>query len=106
MTDIKQYLVGDITDTIGASRYLTERLGHSVGVDSVHKLVREGRLRAWMFQDGELIAREPKSSKSRGKDLIFLKADLQGLRPVKRGNPDIANLHKSRKKVKIDSKNT
>ena len=102
MPDIKEYLVGDITDTVGASTILSERLKHSVGVDSVHKLVRNGKLRAWMFQDGELVVREP-GVKHRGKDLIFLKADLAAIKPFRAGNPNIANLHKSRKTAKNSS---
>jgi len=96
MADIHRYLVSDITDTVGASKLLTERLRHNIGVDSVHKLVREGRLRAWMFLDGELVERR---GAERGKDLIFLKADLQALHPPLRGNPNIRELYKSRKKT-------
>lgn len=92
MTDIKRYYVGDITDTFGAAAHLTERMGHSIGVDSVHKLVRNGKLRAWMFQQGELVVRQP--GQTRGKDLIFLKSDLAAITPVKRGNPKIGELNK------------
>lgn len=94
MTDIRDYLVGDITDTTGASKHLTDRFHRSIGIDSVHKFVREGRLRAWMFQDGQLIPRE-KDQDMRGKDLIFLKADLDAMKPPRKpGNPNIANLRK------------
>jgi hypothetical protein len=51
-----------------------------------------------MFQDGEIVERMP--GQTRGKDLIFLKADLLTLKPVKAGNPNIASLREKRKTVK------
>jgi hypothetical protein len=96
--NIKRVLVGDITDTSGAAHFLTERLGRHVGVDTIHKFVREGRLPAYMFHDGELVLREPSQS-NRGKDLIFLKVHLQAMEPPPLpGNPNIRTLSKSRKK--------
>lgn len=102
--NLKAVLVSDLTDTVGAAKFLSARLGRNVSVDAVHNFVREGRLRSYVFQDGELKPREP-GTPTRGKDLLFLKAHLMGMEPPpKPGNPnfqrggDGENPPKSRKK--------
>jgi len=100
--DIKRMLVGDLTDTEGAAGILAERFKRHVSVDSVHRFVRDGALPAWIFQHGEITQRNPEQP-SKGKDLLFLKADLYTMTPPQLGNPNIANL---RKREKTGSKNT
>ncbi len=85
--DIHQAMAADLTDSIGASKVLSERFGRNFGVDSVHQLVKQNRLRAFLFQEGKLVERSPDTI-TRGKDLIFLYADLYALeRPHRPGRP-------------------
>lgn len=98
---LKNALASDLTDTVGAADLLTKRLGRNISVDTVHNLVREGRLHAYVFQDGELVPR-PMDRPTRGKDLLFLKADLYAMTPPPGpGNPtfksDNPGKHKNRK---------
>lgn len=99
--DIERMLIGDLTDTEGATIILADRFKRKVSVDSVHRFVREGLLDAWLFQHGKLVRRIPQQT-TKGKDLFFLRADLYNMIPPQRGNPNIANL---RKKAKTHSKN-
>jgi hypothetical protein len=85
--DIQQASASDLTDSVGASKILTERFGRSFGIDSVHQLVKQNKIRSFLFQDGSLIERMPDAS-SRGKDLIFLRTDLEAIEQPKRpGRP-------------------
>ncbi len=84
IADIK---VKDLTDSDGASTVLSDRFHKDYSVDSVHQLVKKGRLRAWIFQKGVLVERTPETQ-TRGKDLLFLFSDLQAVPlPRKAGRP-------------------
>lgn len=78
------------TDTVGASRRLTERFGRSFGIDSVHAYVKTGKLRAFRFESGELVRHQPTGTRG-GKDLIFLRSDLEEIEPPKRAGRPAAN---------------
>ncbi len=85
--DIQDVKVNEITDTVGATRMLATRFGRPYSVDSLHQLVKQGRLRAFLFTDGVLVERVP-GEQTRGKDLIFLRADLLALpQPKPVGRP-------------------
>ncbi len=89
--NINKMFVGDLTDAVGASKILSERFGrpddNPFSVDSVSQLVKQNRLRAFMFIDGQLVERQQDGPR-RGKDLIFLKSDLlQVPMPGKPGRP-------------------
>lgn len=85
--NLENICITEITDSVGASARLTERFEHSFGVDAVRMLVKAGRLRSLLFQDGILVWRE-KDAVTRGKDLIFLRADLEDVpKPRRRGRP-------------------
>jgi hypothetical protein len=85
--DIQRAMARDLTDSLGASNVLSERFGRAYSVDSVHQLVKQNRLRAFQFLEGKLTERTPDAN-TRGKDLIFLYADLYALEPPKRpGRP-------------------
>lgn len=85
--DIQQAMARDLTDSIGASKILTDRFGRNFGVDSVHQLVKQNKIRSFLFYEGALTERTLETN-TRGKDLIFLKADLYALEPPKRaGRP-------------------
>jgi len=87
IVDIRRAMAMDLTDALGASRILSHRFGRPFSVDSVHQLVKQGRLRAFLFQEGELVERQPETQ-TKGKDLLFLRADLYSLEPPKRpGRP-------------------
>lgn len=69
----------DLRDTRGAARILGERMGKkgNVSVDTVHRFVREGMLRAYVFDDeGQLIERVPTQEKRSGQALYFAMPDL------------------------------
>lgn len=85
--EMPEVSVKQITDTVGASRRLTERFGRSFGIDSVHAYVKTGKLRAFRFESGELVRHQPTGTRG-GKDLIFLRSDLEEIEPPKRaGRP-------------------
>ncbi len=85
--EIPEVSVKQITDTAGASTRLTERFGRSFGVDSVHAYVKSGKLRAFRFEKGELVRHQPTGARG-GKDLIFLRSDLEEVEIPKRpGRP-------------------
>lgn len=85
--DISQAMARDLTDSVGASKVLSERFGRAFSVDSVQQLVKHNKLRAFMFDDGKLVERLP-SANTRGKDLIFLYVDLYNVEPPKKpGRP-------------------
>lgn len=91
--NINKMFVGDLTDAVGASNILSERFGRSednpFSVDSVSQLVKQKKLRAFMFIGGELVERKPDGPR-RGKDLIFLKSDLlQVPMPGRPGRPKL-----------------
>jgi hypothetical protein len=94
--DITRMPIGDLTDTEGAALLMASRFKHSVSVDSIHRFVRDGLLPSWIFRRGELVRRDPSQS-TKGKDLLFLKADLYTMTPPQRGNPNIANLRRKEK---------
>ena len=84
-------MASDLTDSIGASSLLSERFGSSFSVDSVQQLVKQNKLRAFMFREGKLVERTS-AENTRGKDLIFLRADLYAVeRPRKVGRPAQSN---------------
>lgn len=88
--DIQHAMARDLTDTVGAAHVLAERFGRSYSVDSLHQLVKQNKLRAFMFQDGVLTERIPGVS-TRGKDLLFLYADLHDVNlPNRPGRPAMA----------------
>lgn len=82
----------DLTDTDGAAKILAERFGRpQYSIESVKQLVKQNRLRSFLFLDGRLVERSADVS-TRGKDLIFLASDLYELplpRPV--GRPSAKN---------------
>lgn len=85
--NIQEAMAGDLTDSVGASRRLSERFGRSFGVDSVHQLVKQNKVRAFLFQEGTLTERVSDGT-TRGKDLIFLRADLDEVElPKRAGRP-------------------
>ncbi|EFH88949.1 hypothetical protein [Ktedonobacter racemifer] len=85
--NINQAMAKDLTDSVGASRLLSRRFNRSFSVDSLHQLVKQNKLRAFMFHEGELIERTP-DIHTRGKDLLFLYADLYALEPPRKpGRP-------------------
>jgi hypothetical protein len=85
--NINKMFVGDLTDAVGASILLSKRFEKPFSVDSISQLVKQQRLRAFMFIEGELVERQPSGAR-RGKDLIFLKSDLlQVPMPGKPGRP-------------------
>jgi hypothetical protein len=85
--DLHDARATDLTDSVGASRILSERFGKPYSVDSVQQLVKQNRLRAFLFADGVLTERTP-GLHTRGKDLLFLRADLYALeRPQRPGRP-------------------
>lgn len=80
--DIQKAKVSDLTDVAGASYYLSQRFGKSFGIDSVHQLVKQNKLRSFLFENGVLAERNT-SIKTRGRDLLFLRPDLEQLEPPK-----------------------
>lgn len=85
--DIEAIRACDLTDSAGALRILERRFGKSYSHDSLRNLVKFGKLRAFMFADGEFVLRVP-DERTRGKDLLFLRADLEALEPPnKPGRP-------------------
>jgi hypothetical protein len=85
--EIPEVSVKQITDTVEASRRLTERFGRGFGVDSVHAYVKAGKLRAFRFEKGKLVRHRPMGKRG-GKDLIFLRSDLEEIEQPKRpGKP-------------------
>jgi hypothetical protein len=85
--DWRAVSASELTDTQGAIRILANRFKRDdYSEDSLHQLVKHGRLRAFMFQDGELRERNP-DEKTRGKDLLFLYRDLVALPEPQRGRP-------------------
>jgi len=85
--DIQHAMARDLTDSVGASKLLSERFGRNFSIDSVHQLVKQNKLRAFMFNEGKLTERAP-TTQTRGKDLLFLYADLYALEPPKKpGRP-------------------
>ena len=80
-------LVGDLTDTDGAVKILCRRFNREYNRDTIHLYVRQGKIQAYIFQGGELVPRDPKHP-TRGKDLIFVRADIEGLeQPRSPGKP-------------------
>ena len=85
--DIKRAMARDLTDSLGASQLLSYRFGKEYSIHSLHQLVQQNKLRSFLFKNGELAERVPNEN-TRGKDLIFLKADLYELPPPNRpGRP-------------------
>ncbi len=77
----------DLTDSVGASAILSARFGRSFSIDSIQQLIKQNRLRAFLFVGGILTERT-RELHTRGKDLLFLRADLEALPPPKRpGRP-------------------
>ncbi len=74
-TDLSGVYARDITDTSGALYILEQRLGKKFSPDTLHYHVREGKLRAYVFVNGELV-RWQTGEKRRGQTLIFLKKDI------------------------------
>lgn len=68
----------DLRDTRGAARILAERSGkEKMSVDTVHLLVRHGKLKAYVFDEkGTLVLREEKHTKRAGQALYFAMSDL------------------------------
>lgn len=85
--EIDNIKMGDVTDSEGACVILAKRFGREVyGIDNLHQLVKRGKLRAFVFQSGRLVERHLEVS-TRGRDLIFLKTDLESLPVPKVGKP-------------------
>ena len=91
--NIQNAMATDLTDSIGASKVLSTRFNKSYSVDSVHQLVKQNRLRAFMFHQGKLVERTP-GAHTRGKDLVFLYADLYALEPPKKPGRPPMHLYK------------
>lgn len=70
--------LADITDTKGASTYLTARFGHPIGDERVRQFVKLDQLRSLMFENGVIVERKS-GADTRGKDLFFLLVDLDAL---------------------------
>ncbi len=68
----------DIRDTRGAAKVIAERMGKdNISVDTVHLLVRNGKLKPYVFdKNGALISRDEKHSKRAGQALYFAMSDL------------------------------
>lgn len=76
----------DLTDSTGALTILAKRFGKEYSHDSLRNLVKSGKLRSFIFEDGRFVERVP-GNDTRGKELMFLAADLDALplpRPVGR----------------------
>ncbi len=87
LRDIKRMMVGDLTDTDGAVKILSRRFNREYNRDTIHLYVRQGKIQAYIFQGGELVPRD-ESNITRGKDLIFVRADIAGLeKPRSPGKP-------------------
>lgn len=78
--NIEQARATDLTDTVGATAILSERFSRRYSIDSLWQLVKQNRLRAFMFHEGKLVERAPDAT-TRGKDLIFLIPDLYDVEP-------------------------
>jgi len=85
--DLSQITVADLTDTVGAVNILKARFHREdYSVDSLHQLVKHGKIRSFMFQDGKLVLRKP-DEKTRGRDLFLLRSDIEQLPEPRRGRP-------------------
>ena len=81
-------LLRDVTDSEGAAALLSDKFNRPFSVDSVHQLVKQGKLRALIFRGGILIERTT-ANHTRGKDLFFLYADIQKVpQPNRPGRPE------------------
>jgi hypothetical protein len=77
-----------ITNTEGALLRLRERFNQpGYSMDSIHQLVKHGKLRALVYVDGILVEKTEELQSTRGKDLFFLYSDLEKLPQPQRGKP-------------------
>lgn len=80
--DIQEAKLRDLTDVVGASHHLSQRFGKNFSIDSVHQLVNRNKLRSFLFENGVLVERHT-NIKTRGRDLLFFRPDLEQLEPPK-----------------------
>ncbi|MBA2677066.1 MAG: hypothetical protein H0U76_01500 [Ktedonobacteraceae bacterium] len=80
--NIQEAKLRDLTDVVGASRHLSQRFGKNFSIDSVHQLVNRNKLRSFLFEDGALVERNT-NIKTRGRDLLFFRPDLEAVAPPK-----------------------
>lgn len=81
-------LATDLRDTRGAALFLAERVRRrrpestrvAFAVDTIHLLVKSGRLRAYVFgEDGVLTIRDATQRRRAGQALFFAVADLEAV---------------------------
>ena len=76
-----------ITDSEGALLRLRDRFGQpNYSMDSLHQYVKSGRLQAFIYVRGVLVEKT-EERQSRGRDLFFLRSDLEKLPMPQRGHP-------------------
>ena len=92
--DLTQCTLADLTDSVGAARIISKRHGIVYSPESVRQLVKQNRLRCLMFENGILVERNP-SELTRGRDLFFLRSDIEALARPKRGRPEKKDDHVS-----------
>jgi hypothetical protein len=97
--DIRQAMATDLTDSVGAAKLLSKRFHRNFSVDSVHQLVKQKKLRAFLFDDGELVERAA-TPRTRGKDLLFLYADLYALEPPRKPGRPVEQAKKETEELK------
>lgn len=79
-TELNGVYARDLTDTSGALHLLEQRSGQTFSPDTIHYLVREQKLPAYVFDNAELVRWES-GRKRRGQTMIFLKKDIYNLTP-------------------------
>ena len=77
-TELSGVFARDLTDTGGALHILNQRSGQTYSPDTIHYLVRQRTLPAYVFYNAELVRWEPGKNR-RGQVLIFLKRDVYNL---------------------------
>lgn len=77
-------IYADLTDATGAVNILSQRFNRPYNAEALHWHVKNGKLRALMFVNGVLVERAS-SVNRRGRDLIFLRSDLEAFQEPKRG---------------------
>ena len=80
--DLQEAKLGDLTDVVGASLHLSQRFGRNFSIDSVYQFVNRNKLRSFLFENGVLVERQT-SIQTRGRNLLFLRSDLDQVQPPK-----------------------
>ncbi len=77
----------DLTDSVGAASILARKFGGSYSVEALRQLVKNDRIRCLIFEGGVLTERHP-GKNTRGRDVFFLRSDIEALERPRRGRPE------------------